>query len=110
MDADAAAFLSDYAEKLIRHVAADWPNEVTALYRPERCLEDTKSRQVWLVRDRRTGGRAILRVTPVGSGLPEVYGELVKDGRVYLAEEYREEVPNRPLPADAPDCPRRRRR
>ncbi|MDR2567098.1 MAG: DUF5050 domain-containing protein [Bifidobacteriaceae bacterium] len=109
---DAEEFLGAYHESLEQEVMGGaWPDAITAIYRPEACLKLSPSRQVYLVTDKRTGGRAILRVSQLDwdaridaeysilsrlsfPGVPKAYGTLVKDGHSYLAREY---FPGEPL-------------
>ena len=103
---DAEEFLGSYKEVLSREVAGNiWPPELSAFYKPESCLSHSDSKEVYLVTDKRTGGRAVLRVSDLDAseradaehailfqldfpGIPKTYGTLVKDGRSYLAREY----------------------
>ena len=108
---DVQSFLDSYKENLVQEVSQGaWPTEVLSYYRPESCLKYTDSKKVYLVTDVRTGGRAVLRVSELGTGegadaehailsrlnypgIPRSYGLLVKDGRSYLAREYFEGEP-----------------
>jgi serine/threonine protein kinase len=109
---DAKAFLDTYRDTLRQEVGhGGWPPELLAVYEPESCLKHSGTREVYLVTDRRTGGKAILRATDpeddletsaqAGSdaeyqilsklnfpGIPKTYGTFAKDGRTYLAREY----------------------
>jgi hypothetical protein len=88
-------FLDDYANTLSQEMRQmPWPQPVLDTYEFENCLKQREGRGVYLVVDRRTGGRAILRVfdkqqgdaeRPVDAewailsqldhpGLPKVYG------------------------------------
>ncbi|MDR0366289.1 MAG: DUF5050 domain-containing protein [Bifidobacteriaceae bacterium] len=101
---DREAFLGAYRDALSQE-AATWPPELLAMYRAESCLKDSGDRQVFLVTDLRTGGRAILRVSQIDQedtpdpeysilnrldhlGIPKAYGTLTRDGRRYMAREF----------------------
>ena len=109
---DAAAFLGSYKQALAQEVVAGgiWPPELVGLYEPESCLKHSGAKEVYLVTDRRTGGRVVLRASDLDAGeradvehvilsrldfpgIPKTYGTFVKDGRSYLAREYFEGEP-----------------
>ena len=102
-------FLSDYAETLSQNVEQmPWPQPVLDTYEFENCLKHRDGRGVYLVVDRRTGGRAILRVSekqrgdaerPVDAewailsqlshpGLPQVYGSWSTPTHSIMAREF----------------------
>lgn len=108
---DAQAFLGSYKESLNAEVAStSWPPDLAAIYTPESCLKYSDTKEVYLVTDKRTGGRVILRVSNIDSaeqtdaeqailsrlnypGIPHTYGVYLWQGRNYLAREYFEGLP-----------------
>ncbi|MDR0627706.1 MAG: DUF5050 domain-containing protein [Bifidobacteriaceae bacterium] len=107
---DVNAFLGQYRQSLLHSATEFWPNEVADLYRPDSCLKDSPDRRVYLVTDRRTGGKAILRVLRLSKdmtadpeygillrlnhpGIPKTYGHYVHAGWSYLARQYFEGDP-----------------
>jgi hypothetical protein len=103
---DADAFLGTYRDVLKQETeSGGWPSELSAVYEPESCLKHSGAKKVYLVIDKRTGGRAILRSSDLDTneradaeyqilskldfhGVPKAYGVFVRDGRSYLAREY----------------------
>jgi hypothetical protein len=103
---DADAFLGTYKDALKQEVeTGGWPSEFSGIYAPESCLKHSGDKKVYLVIDRRTGGRAILRASDLDAneradveyqilsrldfpGVPKAYGIFVRDGRSYLSREY----------------------
>ncbi|MDR0458966.1 MAG: serine/threonine protein kinase [Coriobacteriales bacterium] len=115
---DSQEFLAFYQQALDAGVAQTaMPDWVTHLYHFESCLKYREDKQVYLVRDKRTGGQAILRIMNVDeprarrsqrdqeysilsglnfAGVPKVYGSFVEGRQSYLVREY---FPGRPLDA-----------
>ncbi|MDR2493415.1 MAG: serine/threonine protein kinase, partial [Coriobacteriales bacterium] len=106
---DVAAFLSSYKHTLVKQVAEGvFPPEYLEAYEFESCLKHHGGKEVYLVRDRRTQGHAILRVTDgtkgAGAeradaeyailskldhpGIPKVYGATSLGSRSFLVREY----------------------
>ncbi|MDR3052722.1 MAG: DUF5050 domain-containing protein [Coriobacteriales bacterium] len=103
---DAEAFLGSYKEALREAVAdSGWPSELLAVFEPESCLKHSGAKEVYLVTDKRTGGRAILRASDLDAsqradsehailatldfpGIPKTYGTFMQGGRSYLARQY----------------------
>lgn len=108
---DAEAFLGSYKEALTEEVSSGiWPLELVAIYEPESCLKHSGAKEVYLVTDKRTGGRVVLRASDLDAGeradvehtillrlnypgVPKTYGTFIKEGRSYLAREYFEGEP-----------------
>ncbi|MCL1796839.1 MAG: DUF5050 domain-containing protein [Eggerthellaceae bacterium] len=109
---DAAAFLGSYKEALINEVAESgaWPLELIERYEPESCLKHSGAKEVYLVTDKETGARVVLRASDLDAGeradaehailarldfagIPKTYGTFIKDGRSYLSREYFEGEP-----------------
>ncbi len=108
---DAAAFLNSYRESLRAEVSRGvWPPELTQVYEPESCLKHSGAKEVYLVTDKRTGARVVLRASDLDAGeradveyailsrlnfpgVPKTYGTLIKGGRSYLAREFFEGEP-----------------
>lgn len=109
---DVREFLDSYRETLSHETAAgDWPPEISSIYIPESCLKHSEGKQVYLVVDSRTGGKAILRITAHDSGdradaewdilsrldhpgIPKTFGRLVTSDTSYIVREY---IPGDPL-------------
>ena len=111
---DAREFLNSYQETLAHGLqTANLPAEVVAVYSFESCLKHDREKEIYLVRDKRTDGQVILRVTPMDygmradveweilsklnhPGIPKTYGRLIVNGKCYIAREY---IPGHPLDA-----------
>ena len=108
---DIQDFLNAYQEVLDNEVReADWPSEILDAYSFESCLKHDNNKEVYLVRDKRTGTKVVLRVMPKGvynqasaewailskldhPGIPKTYG-LFEDGdNSYVAREFIEGLP-----------------
>jgi serine/threonine protein kinase len=103
---DAAEFLSGYQRTLETEVAkVELPPQLFELFQFESCLKHKDGKEVYLVIDRRTGGRAILRSTAVDAGdkadaeyqilyrldypgIPKTFGSFIADKRSYIVREY----------------------
>lgn len=108
---DAQAFTNSYKQALAEEISNGmWPKELTQVYEVESCLKHSGAKEVYLVTDKRTGGRVVLRATDLDAneradvehailqrlnfpGIPKTYGTFIKDGRSYLAREYFEGEP-----------------
>ena len=109
---DVHQFLNSYQEALDHEIhTAGWPEEILATYSFESCLKHDGGKEVYLVRDRRTGAKVILRVTSHDSGdradaewailsnldhpgIPKTFGRLVSKEKSYVAREF---IPGQPL-------------
>ena len=105
-------FLNSYQETLDNEIqTADWPAEIRAIYHFESCLKHEAEKEVYLVRDTRTGGLAILRATSHDSGdraeaewailsqlnhpgIPKTYGRFISNNRNCVVREY---IPGQPI-------------
>ncbi|MDR1710845.1 MAG: protein kinase [Propionibacteriaceae bacterium] len=102
--ADAHDFLVSYQGALDAELS-DWPATWTQAYQVDECLKAEESKRVFLVTDRRTGGRAIVRSTAGDAagdagaeaeilaglnhpGIPKVYGSFTGAGRSFIVREY----------------------
>ncbi len=103
---DAEAFLGSYKEALAEEVTGGmWPIELSQVYEPESCLKHSGAKEVYLVKDRRTGGLVVLRASDLDAGeradaehailsrlnypgIPKTFGTMMREGRSYLAREY----------------------
>lgn len=103
---DIREFLDSYQETLSMTIDfSGWPPELLSIYMFESCLKHTDDKQVYLVVDQRTGGKAVLRVTTLDStdradaeweilakldhpGIPKVFGEFVTAEKKFIIREY----------------------
>jgi len=111
---DVSEFLDTYHEALDGEVQnGDWPKEILELYSFDSCLKYETNKEVYLVTDKRTGGKAILRVTTNSSGdradaeaailsrlnhpgVPKTYGALATESKSFIIREF---IHGRPLDA-----------
>jgi hypothetical protein len=111
--ADAKEFLAAYSAALAAEVRGTWPSHWLEAYEFEDCLKSSPDKEVYLVKDRRSGAELVLRATDPDAdesadsewailsrldhpGIPKAYGSYVGDGRSYVAREY---FPGEPLDA-----------
>jgi hypothetical protein len=103
---DAAEFLGGYQKTLETEVAkTDLPPQLLELFQFESCLKHKDGKEVYLVVDRRTGGKAILRATRLDGGdkadaeyeilrrldypgIPKTFGSFTLGSRSYIVREY----------------------
>lgn len=108
---DVREFLDSYREVLSHETTAgDWPPELSSLYVADSCLKHSEGRQVYLVIDVRTGGKAVLRITSHDvvdqsdaewailskldhPGIPRCFGRLVTERASYTVREYIAGIP-----------------
>jgi hypothetical protein len=103
---DVEEFLNSYQQQLQSEVTGQlWPPEITATFTFESCLKHRDGKEVYLVVDKQTNAKAILRTTAAESGesvdtvyqilkdlnypgIPRVFGTFVGGGRSYMVREY----------------------
>ena len=103
---DVNDFLNSYQETLDHVIQTiDWPEEILATYSFDSCLKHNPGKEVYLVTDKRTSGKAILRVTSHESGdradteweilsklnhpgIPKTYGRLTCGSKSYVVREF----------------------
>jgi hypothetical protein len=111
---DAAEFLGSYQEALDAEVArGDWPSQVTDTFTFESCLKHREGKDIYLVVDKRTEEKAILRVSTAVSnfmeqpdneygilkdldhpGIPKILDVFTEGDKTYTIREY---FPGKPL-------------
>ncbi|MDR3315312.1 MAG: DUF5050 domain-containing protein [Coriobacteriales bacterium] len=109
---DTDEFLKDYKDSLTTSLQDDgWPQVITETYVFESCLKHKGGKEVYLVIDKRTGEKAILRATSNDSGeradaegeilsllqhpsIPRSLGVFRDATRSYIVREY---IPGQPL-------------
>jgi hypothetical protein len=103
---DITEFLGAYQEGVRAEVeAGTWPRQILDTFTLESPLRSHADREVFLVTDKRTGAKAVLRVSaakPDGEpddefallksldhpGIPKVFGSITQNGYTYTAREY----------------------
>ena len=111
---DAKEFLNAYQEMLDNEIReADWPTEIRDRYCFESCLKHDEQKEVYLVRDRYTDIRMVLRITSADAGsqadteweilsqlnhpgIPRVFDRLTVGNKSFTTREY---IPGQPLDA-----------